>query len=299
MATTGSANPASAGAPTPDRLPARHALIGRSTPIDRRFDAARSDLTDIRLADRIFAPHYAAPVARTVLGIAALHADADQRGDALSEMLPGEAFDLLEEVDRRGWGIASVDGVVGYADIAKLGDYAPPTHMVVAPAATLHEAPDINAAILGTLPMGSRIAALGERGAHLLTDHGYVAAECVRELVARTPGASAIATAAASISGIAERRGGRSGAGVDADGLVFLAHDVAGLAVPRFRDLQLAALAPCEPSPGAIAFFADSAGILVDSDTVVIADGRVRRASLGSLAGDPRFGAPVAIGRLA
>ncbi|MDF0752810.1 hypothetical protein NLU14_21530, partial [Marinobacter sp. 71-i] len=39
----------------------RFSLKGRSVPIDPRVDAVRRDLADVRLADRVFAPHYAAP----------------------------------------------------------------------------------------------------------------------------------------------------------------------------------------------------------------------------------------------
>ena len=34
--------------------------------IDPRVDAVRRDLADVRLAERVFAPHYAAPLPRTL-----------------------------------------------------------------------------------------------------------------------------------------------------------------------------------------------------------------------------------------
>ena len=76
----------------------------------------RGDLADVRLADRVFAPHYAAPAPRMVAREAALMSD--RTGDAipLARLAAGEAFELLETAGGHAWGIAPDRGLVGYLD---------------------------------------------------------------------------------------------------------------------------------------------------------------------------------------
>jgi cell wall-associated NlpC family hydrolase len=248
----------------------RHALTGRSVAIDPRVQAVRADLTDIRLCDRVFAPHYAAPVTRTALGLADIRSDAQAGASILSQLLPGDDFEILELSEAIAWGVSTTDGVVGYVDAAALGDHSPATHRVVRNPAPLREAPDRNAVGLAALPLGARIAALGERHPFLLTDHGYVALADVAPLDRLA--ASDIAIVARSLAGIAASPGGRSGAGIDGAGLIFLTLDLCGLPCPRFLDLQretLGASVDTAMSPGDLLFFADHAAILIGDDRAI------------------------------
>ena len=74
----------------------------------------RGDLADIRLADRVFAPHYAAAMPLVASRPVALE-DAPG-GERLAELAPGERFELLELAGDHAWGIASGSGLVGYCD---------------------------------------------------------------------------------------------------------------------------------------------------------------------------------------
>lgn len=272
----------------------RHALTGRSVRLDPRIDAVRADLTDLRLADRVFAPHYAE--ARPQTAIAAAPLLVAPGGAPVSELLPGDAFDLLELSAGVAWGRSLTDGVVGYVAEGALGEPVAATHIVCAREAALGEAPDRNAAPLAALPMGSRIAALGERDAFLLTDHGYVAADAVRTL--GEADRDEVVAAALRMIGASGRAGGRSGAGVDGAGLIFLAHDVAGLSAPRLPDLIADAVRASDAAPAAgdVVVFADHLAIMVDAVSAVHVGGRVARERLSALA--ERHGAPVRHGRL-
>lgn len=212
-------------------------------------------------------------------------------GVPVSELLPGDPFDLLELSGGHAWGRSLADGIVGYVAEGLLGEAVAATHIICAREATLGEAPDRNAATLAALPLGSRIAALGERGDFLLTDHGYVAAEAVRAL--GQPDRAEVVAAALRMIGASERAGGRSGAGVDGAGLVFLVHDVAGFAVPRLPDLIADSLTAAGdmPATGEIVVFADRhLAIMVDAVSAVHVDGRVVRERLSALI--DRHGAP-------
>lgn len=52
-----------------------------------------------------------------------IRAGADSTSAILSEVLPGETFDLLELSSAGAWGISTTDNVVGYIDADALGPY--------------------------------------------------------------------------------------------------------------------------------------------------------------------------------
>ena len=101
-------------------------LDGRSVALDPRRHAVRPDLADVRLADQVFAPHYAAPVARVIARDAALRQDREAGSAVLATLAAGSAFDLLDILGDDAWGIApagSADGaLVGYVDAAVLAE---------------------------------------------------------------------------------------------------------------------------------------------------------------------------------
>lgn len=116
MKQTGRTSPGSSGPPRKV-----FALTGRSRPLDPRTDAVRGDIADIRLADRVFAPHYAMALRRTLAADAALCAGREQDAERLATLRAGEAFDLLDVTGGSAWGIAVGSGLVGYLDADKLG----------------------------------------------------------------------------------------------------------------------------------------------------------------------------------
>jgi hypothetical protein len=72
------------------------ALTGRSVDLDLRTHAVRRDIADIRLAEHVFAPHYAVPMIRLVARTATLRAGSS------------------------AWGVAQPHGLVGYVEIEAL-----------------------------------------------------------------------------------------------------------------------------------------------------------------------------------
>lgn len=84
--------------------------------IDPRTDAARRDLADVRLANRIFAPHYAAPVTYIVNTPAILRETRDAAAETLAELASGDLFEVLELSAGSAWGRAPALNLVGYVD---------------------------------------------------------------------------------------------------------------------------------------------------------------------------------------
>ena len=98
--------------------PARRtfALVGPSLPLDPRLDAVRPDIADVRLADRVFAPHYAAPLRRIVSRSTSLREGRGLDTAILTPLSAGAAFDLLDLTGGIAWGIAIDANLVGYLD---------------------------------------------------------------------------------------------------------------------------------------------------------------------------------------
>jgi hypothetical protein len=193
---------------------------------DPRVDAARGDLADLRLADRIFAPHYAAAVLRTVIRRAIVRTDVS--GEPLSEVLPGETFEVLELARGHAWGVSPVDGVVGFVESDALAPYAP-----------------------GQPP---------------------------------SPQPDVVAVAE-SLIGIPVAPGGRSDAGVDAGGFLFLALSRAGHAVARFIDLQATSIGDVvedgRVTRGDLLFTDATAAIALDGETAIhVGAERVERVAI-------------------
>jgi cell wall-associated NlpC family hydrolase len=93
------------------------ALKGRSVALDPRINAVRGDLADVALADRWFAPHYAAPVMRTVVTErVAIREKPSADATMVSELLKGEGFALLDMSGGWAWGYCAHDHYVGYLE---------------------------------------------------------------------------------------------------------------------------------------------------------------------------------------
>lgn len=90
--------------------------------MDPRINAVRPDLADIRLAGRVFAPHYAAPLPRVVQGETPLY-DTSSRTEAPLHLLrKGDVFEVLEFAGGKAWGVAPGPALVGYIDASALGE---------------------------------------------------------------------------------------------------------------------------------------------------------------------------------
>ncbi len=85
----------------------------------------RGDIADIRLAEFVFAPHYAAPMERTLAIDAPLCGARDEGVEPIASLKAGDRFDILDIAGRTAWGIAVAQGLVGYVAIAAIADLAP------------------------------------------------------------------------------------------------------------------------------------------------------------------------------
>lgn len=227
----------------------------------------RRDIADIALADRVFAPHYALPLIHGCLATALpmRGAPADS-ATAVSQLLRGECFAVVDSSGGWAWGYSLHDHYVGYLPVDGLGPVTEPTHIVAAPAALLFAAPDIKSTVIEWLPMGVRLTVTGEEGAFLAVENGFVHRRHVAALGEPAPDFVEIA---ARLTGVPYRWGGRSGDGIDCSGLVQLALGFSGIAAPRDSDMQAAALGEplARDTPlhrGDLVFLPGHVGIMAD-----------------------------------
>ena len=95
------------------------ALTGPSVVLDPLTHAVRGDLADVRLAEYVFAPHYASPMACLAARGVSLHADRTRR-EPIAQLSDDEPFEVLELAGDSAWGIAPERGLVGYIERSAL-----------------------------------------------------------------------------------------------------------------------------------------------------------------------------------
>jgi len=165
----------------------RFGLAGVSQDYDPRTVAIRPDLADIAVAGQHFAPHYAAPMMRSVTAATPLRNAASADADVLAQLLPGEGFALLDLTGGTAWGYRLADHLVGYCPAAALGAPIAPTHRVVSADAGLYSAANDDAAPVASLPAGAHVMGFIS-GAWLETPHGWMRATDLEEVPATPAG---------------------------------------------------------------------------------------------------------------
>lgn len=276
---------------------AKFALQGPEENFDPRVTAHRGDLADIKLAGKMFAPHYAEALPmRCSAPKAMLRKQAGKNYEAVSELLHGEEFQMLDVAGDWAWGFCEADGYVGYVPFHALQHIRKtpvPTHLVSARAALIFSQPDIKAGVMKRLPMGAHIACgeASECGKFMSTGKGFVHVQHVQKIGAKIvfDGGNSPIDLAEQLIGAPYLWGGRSGDGLDCSGLVQTVLTIAGIECPRDADQQMAALgkdiADGEAlQRGDLVFFPDHVGIMVDQDKIIHANAYWMRVAIDPLA---------------
>jgi hypothetical protein len=248
----------------------RFSLDGPSIVLDPRIHAWRKDIADVGLAGRLFAPHYARPLIRDCgLLPTPMRREPLDTADAVSELLPGEKFAVLDITSGWAWGYSVLDHRVGYVEAIELADPLEPTHIVIEAGAPIQSCGDPLSPPLATMPMGSRVH--GEaHGAMLHTEAGCMPLAYLRRIDEHDDDPVAVAQR---LLGTPYAAGGRSTHGIDCAGLVQLSLQLCGIECPRDTDLQrqlgteIAEDAPLHR--GDLLFCGDHVAMMVDDQMAI------------------------------
>ena len=210
-------------------------LTGPSLALDPRIHAYRRDLSDIALAGQIIAPHYARALIRSCGSRAVMvWPNPLTEGDAVSELLPGEEFAVLEYAGGWAWGYCLADHIVGYVESIALADPVRATHIVCEKSAPVAGDDQVTSPVLATMPMGSRLRG-EEHGPCLTTEFGCVSGSHLRRIGEYENDPVVVAER---LIGAPYLPGGRSVSGIDGSGLVQLALILCGFPAPRLAEQQ-------------------------------------------------------------
>jgi hypothetical protein len=263
-------------------------LSGHSIEGDKRTTPIRGDLADIKLAGKLFAPHYAVPMIRTgIAPVTEIHAEPHLSSMPVSSLMHGEEFAVLDIAGEWAWGYCLHDDYLGYLRFADLGDDFTATHVVSAPATLLVAGPSIKEPVLARYPMGAQIVCgeASECGKFLTCENGWVPLIHLSEIgkVQGTP-----VDLAERLVGTPYSWGGRGGDAIDCSGLVQLVFGLKGISAPRDADMQQAdfgeELAEGEAlQRGDLVFFPGHVGIMVDGQNMIHANAAAMAVSVEPL----------------
>lgn len=265
-----------------------YSLSGHSIEGDKRTTPIRGDLADIKLAGKLFAPHYAVPMIRTgIAPVTEIHAEPHMTSMPVSSLMHGEEFAVLDVAGEWAWGYCLHDDYLGYLRFADLGDDFTATHMVSAPATLLVATPSIKAPVLARYPMGAQIVCgeASDCGKFLACEGGWIPSVHLSE-----PGkvAGSPADLAEKLVGVPYSWGGRSGNALDCSGLVQLVFGLQGIKAPRDADMQQAGfgeeLSEDEAlQRGDLVFFPGHVGIMADESNLIHSNGAAMAVSIEPL----------------
>jgi len=212
--------------------------VTETVPPDPRRHAYRADLAAEALRGQVEAPRFVKGELRQVTA-PSLPLRRAPRFDAPldNEVLLGETVTVYEESEGWAWVQLLRDGYVGYIPNEGLTPrLVEPTHRIGALRTYVYPEPDGRTPPLALLSLNARIAAAREEGRFLELDTGgYVAAT---HAVPTGTNEADYVTVAEAFIGTPYLWGGRTSIGLDCSGLVQLALEAAGHAVPRDADMQ-------------------------------------------------------------
>jgi hypothetical protein len=235
----------------------------------RRFEPrewfAGPEVVELALAGDIGAVRYVEP--RTLICTAprvTIRTAPDAAAEAVSELLFGEAFEIVEVKAGFALGRTCHDRYIGWAPFDALAlPGAAPTHRISARRAPVFAAASIKAAMTMELPFAARLAGTLDGDFLALAGGGFVHRRHADDAPATRFAAAALFADAPYLWG------GRSPDGVDCSGLVQQALAAEGIALRRDTDLQREQGEPvtfAARAAGDLAFWPGHVGLLVDAD---------------------------------
>ena len=256
--------------------------------LDPRLTPARPDLAAAHLKGQVEAERFVEPVDwQCHIPAAPIRRTPSPTGAMDDQLLCGEVFAVLEEVEGWGWGFSRADGYVGWVDLGGFTHAVLPVNRKISVLRTyVFSEPDIKTAPECLLSLNALIDA-GERRGRFLAAKGLGWVIEAHTATLDEHAADFVAVAEAFL-GAPYLWGGKESLGLDCSGLVQMAMRAAGHDVPRDADQQEAALkarwpevtADPERQRGDVVFWPGHVGILTDSEHLLHANGHTMDTTL-------------------
>ena len=214
--------------------------------LDRRLNAYRPNLADLRLQGQVKAEQFIQPKRKKITAeVADILSGPSSSADLVAQVLHGEGVQVFDERDGFSWVQRTFDGYVGYVTSSTLDEPATaPTHLVSAPRTFIYHDADLKLPIVGKLSIGSKVCVTNTvelRGTnYALLDNGN--ALFSGHLIPIGDIKSDFVSVAESLLHTPYLWGGNSGFGLDCSGLVQLAFGMCGKSVLRDTDMMMNSL---------------------------------------------------------
>lgn len=242
--------------------------------LDKRLNAYRNDLADIRLKSQVEAKVFREGAVMQMLApIATLHRAPAFDAPQDTQVLMGEIVRVFDVTESWAWVQLQRDSYVGYMRHEMLNaKVLIPTHKVTVPSTLLYTRPNIKTQPVQFLPMNTEvtIAALQDDFYELATG-GFV---FVKHLQQKH---TDFVSVAEQFLHTPYYWGGKSYHGIDCSGLVQTSLQACGIKVPRDTDMQEKELGTIVSQEnlkrGDLVFWSGHVGIMQDATTLLHASG--------------------------
>lgn len=248
--------------------------------LDKRLNAFRPDLADVRLKGRVSADRFVAGVpARTGDNVASIHKEPRANSTQINQALPGELLSVFEDKDGWSWVQMAADSYVGYVRSQMLAaEIAPVTHVVAVASTHAYPEPNIKSQPALWFPMLSELAVIGEEDKFLKLAGGrFVLRDHLRPVATHETDPAAVAER---FLHVPYYWGGKTQSGLDCSGLIQISMRACGLLAPRDSDMQEQGLGRALPERGInelrrndLVFWKGHVGIMADEDMLLHANG--------------------------
>lgn len=239
--------------------------------MDRRLTPATPRVAHVSLRGLVEAPAY---TEGQRLQIAAPLVDLLRapHGARERQLWLGESFIVIDREAGHAFGFAEKDGYCGWLPEAALEDGAPSTHWIASPGTHLYPEPKSSSKELAALPMGAKVAVIGQVGKYAQTTQGYIPASHLLPLDQHLTDPVVVAEMFLHAPYL---WGGNSRAGLDCSGLCQIAYHACGITIPGDADLQETAgsVVQGEFRRGDLLFWKGHVAIALDADRLIHANG--------------------------
>lgn len=195
---------------------------------------------------------------------------AEAGATAISQILLGEDFHVLDISGGWAWGYCGHDHYVGYVPAASLDVPIIPSHIVTAAIAPVFARADIKAPAVAALTTGARFVGEPLDG-FIAFEGGFIHHRHARPIAGYETDPVAVAER---LTGAPYLWGGRSGDGLDCSGLVQMALGLCGIEAPRDSDQQrtLGIDIAGDLRRGDLIFFPGHVGFMADAERLIHAN---------------------------